>query len=518
MNKNEEKLAVFWCNLLAPILYDEIEPDLWNRYIQSVCDKPILFPDGTLHKPSPKTLKRKLKKYRKYGFDALARKRRKDKGSFKAGAPEVIAKAIELKREQPFRSVRIINGYLYEMFGTTIPRSTMYRHFKQAGATRLKLGAVVKKVRKRWSRDHTHSLWIGDFEEGPYVVEKGEVVPTCLSAFIDCHSRYVVEARYYYRQNLDVLIDSLIRAFSVHGAPKALYLDNAKVYHSNGLVAACHRLQIQLIHRPPRDPAPGGAIERFFQTAQIQLEKEVRAGHILSLDELNQTLRAWLSESYHASNHSELKMTPKQMYDKGLAVIRKVDLSMALESFLETYGRTVNKDFSDVRVNNRFYKVDPKLRGDKVNVRIDPFSALDTVKIESPDEVYLGQGMLHTRDKGDKGAPFTPEKPKHDLKAHWIRQHNKRLEETAHGIDFRKINSHRPWPFHDFANTTASLLGRKGKMTDFNAGELEALKKVYNQSVKINRVMLQRACETAPEKTLTYLILELKKRIQKEEN
>ena len=36
-------------------------------------------------------------------------------------------------------------------------------------------------------------------------------MPTHLSAFIDCHSRYVVEARYYLRENLDILIDSLLR-------------------------------------------------------------------------------------------------------------------------------------------------------------------------------------------------------------------------------------------------------------------------------------------------------------------
>jgi hypothetical protein len=38
----------------------------------------------------------------------------------------------------------------------------------------------------------------------------GEATATHLSAFIDCHSRYVVEARYYLRQNLDILIDSLL--------------------------------------------------------------------------------------------------------------------------------------------------------------------------------------------------------------------------------------------------------------------------------------------------------------------
>jgi hypothetical protein len=40
-------------------------------------------------------------------------------------------------------------------------------------------------------------LWVGDFEEGPYVLVDGEVLPTYLCLFIDCHSRYVVEGRYY---------------------------------------------------------------------------------------------------------------------------------------------------------------------------------------------------------------------------------------------------------------------------------------------------------------------------------
>jgi hypothetical protein len=33
---------------------------------------------------------------------------------------------------------------------------------------------VRKPVRKRWTREHTHDLWVGDFEEGPYVLVDGE--------------------------------------------------------------------------------------------------------------------------------------------------------------------------------------------------------------------------------------------------------------------------------------------------------------------------------------------------------
>jgi len=36
-----------------------------------------------------------------------------------------------------------------------------------------------------------------------------------------------------------------------------------------------------------------------------------------------------------------------------------------MESFLQSIRRTVNPTFSDVQVNNRYYRVDPKLRGDR---------------------------------------------------------------------------------------------------------------------------------------------------------
>ena len=119
------------------------------------------------------------------------------------------------------------------------------------------------------------------------MIQQGQAIKTHLSAWIDCHSRYIVEARYYVRENLDILIDSLLRAWGNHGASRELYVDNAKIYHAKALQLACTQLNIKLLHRPPRDPPPGGLIERFFQTCQSQFEAEVRASQILTLDELN---------------------------------------------------------------------------------------------------------------------------------------------------------------------------------------------------------------------------------------
>lgn len=519
MDKKQEKWAIFWCDLLSPVIYDEIEPELTNRFLKQLTDKQIFFPDGRTGKPSLKTLRRKLNRYREGGFDALARKKRRDRGQPRNTAPEVIAKAIELKKEQPYRSPEAINRFLEEMYGVNVPRATLYRHLKHAGATRIKLGVTQKKVRKRWTRNHTHDLWLGDFEDGPYVLEKGNIVPTYLSGFIDCHSRYGVSARYYLRENLDVLIDSFIRALSIHGAPHDLYVDRAKVYLSNGLKAACYRLKIKLLHRPAGDPPPGGLIEKFFQTLQQQFEAEVRAGDLLSLAELNRALSAWLNVSYHKTINSEIGQTPEERYNKGLTVIRQVDMSRVIESFMQSVKRTVNRTFSDVQVDKRWYRVDAKLRGDRVQVRFDPFATWDSVKIYSLNDEYLGTGTLHDRSSVIPGGPEQSRgKPKHSYTNLLIRQHKKMLAEQSGTIDYRKVVQRRPWPFHEFAKTIAQLLGRKAGLADLTTGELETLKKAYNQSRSIDRNMVKRAFETALYPTVPYVIRELKHLIQKEVN
>jgi putative transposase len=325
----------------------------------------------------------------------------------------------------------------------------------------------------------------------------------------------VVEARYYFRQNLDVLIDSLIRAWSNHGASLELYLDNAKVYHANGLKAACYRLHTRLLHRPPRDPAPGGLIERFFQTAQHQFEAEVRAGDLLTLEQLNRALSAWLAVGYHKDIHSETGQAPEDRYQKGLTIIRQVDMSRVIESFMQAIPRTVNRTFSDIQVNKRFFRVDPKLRGDKVEVRFDPFSTWDTVQIYSSDGQYLGTGSLHQRQTGLPAGPDPQrKKPEHSYTELLIQQHKQRLAEKTGGIDYRNIVERSPWPFHQFASTVAHLLGFKAGLTALCSGDLEALKKVYNQCAAIDRQMVKKAFENAPQPTVLYIVAELKQLIK----
>ena len=519
MKKKDEAWAIFWCTLLHPILFGEIEPNEVRRFLGKLSKEERLFPNGVRRMPSLSTLRRKLDIYQEQGFDALARKPRDDRGTTRAHRPDVIERAIELKRDQPKRSHRTINKFLETEFKQRIPPSTLYRHLKNAGATQIKIGVDDKKVRRRFSRDHTHDLWVGDFEQGPYVVHQGQVVSSHLSAFIDCHSRFLIEGRYYFRENLDILIDSLLRAWACHGASSQLYVDNAKIYHSRGLKTACYRLTIELLHRPPKDPPAGGLIERFFETTQSNFEAEVRAGEILTIEQLNKAFSAWLEMSYHQEIHSEIHESPKQRYEAGLRVLRTVDIEKARQSFFQRETRRVDPDFSDVRLANRLYRVDKRFRGDKVEVHYDPFSDQEGVLIYSLEGVYLGKGSLHHREKGgDPSPPSTPKKAKHSYLDLLISQHENELKKSTRGIDYRCALKEGSWPFPSFAKSFAQLLGRKGDLSSFTTLELETLRNTFNRCSGLDEILLIEAFENAPEKTLPYVVYELQETVSSKKN
>jgi len=507
MNARQEDEAVFWCGLLTSVLFEQLEKGEERRRLRELSQQEAMFPNGRRRKPSLSTLKRKLKKYRAGGFNAMARKARSDRGEPRAVCAGVIATAVAAKQEQPRRSPTMLNLILERQHGRTVPRSTLYRHLKAAGATRLKLGVTQQKVRKRWTCEHTHEMWAGDFEYGPYVLVEGQSRQSYLSAFIDVCSRTIVAARYYVRQDFDVLSDTLIRGFEVHGVPLKIYLDNGKVYHAQALKRACYRLGAGLLHRAVGDPATGGIIERFFETVQSQFEAEVRAGDLLNIERLNEAFAAWLEVVYHRNPNSETGQSPRQRYDQRLIAIRQADMEAVAESFLQQAERTVDKTFSDIRLDNRFYKVDPKLRGDRLRVRYDLRGPVEEILLYSLKDEYLGKGLVHQRQEGqDPGPEPRRAAPRFDLLGLLIDKHRQQLAAEIGGIDYSVMQQPRRWSFDAFAACLADLLGRQGGLSAFNAEELDALSKVHARHPNLTRTLLKKAVAQAERPTLPAIV------------
>ncbi|RLA03137.1 MAG: hypothetical protein DRQ45_03500 [Gammaproteobacteria bacterium] len=510
MNARQEQEALFWCSLLDRVLFEGLDTVEECRELREISRQEVVFPDGRKRKPSLSTLKRKLKKYRQGGFNEMGRKVRSDLGKSRAVPDEVIATAIAAKKDQPRRSSVMLNLILKHQHGKTVPRSTLYRHLKNAGATRIKLGVSKQKIRKRWTKEHTHDMWAGDFEYGPYVLVEGKSVQSYLSAFIDVCSRTIVAARYYVRQNFDVLSDTLIRAFEVHGVPLRIYLDNGKVYHAHALKRACYRLGTGLVHRTKGDPATGGIIERFFETVQSQFESEVRAGNILSLDRLNESFAAWLEVVHHQTPNSCTGQPPKQRYDERLIAIRQADMEAVTESFFRHEERTVDKTFSDIRLNNRFYKVDPKLRGDRLDVRYNLRGPVEEILLYSLKEEYLGKGILHQREEGQDVPPEAKRSGEtYDMMGMLIDEHKKQLSDEIGGIDYGATGRRHRWSFDAFGTCLADLLGRKGGLSAFSAEELKALKQVHECHRNLTRTLLKKAFAQADRPTIPSIVYAL---------
>jgi hypothetical protein len=356
-------------------------------------------------------------------------------------------------------------------------------------------------------------LWVGDFEHGPVAVHHGQAVKTHLSAWIDCHSRYVVGARYYVRENLDILVDSLLRAWGQHGASRELYVDNAKIYHAKALTLACAALNIRLLHRPPRDPPAGGLIERFIRTAQEQLEAEVRAARLLTLEDLNRVLSAWLETAYHAHPHSETHETPHVRYLAGSRFTRAVQLNNVLTFFHRREQRTVHKDFSDVCLDGVFYAVDPRFRGDRLHVQYDPFGPREEVLLHSLAGIYLGLGRRYQREKGSHPQPQAPVQAKpiepSYLKALEADQAAAHERQRQSGIDYHSARQRNLWSLTRFAHRFAQLLGRREGLSSLNAQEMEVLAAFHARHERVHEKLLRQAFADAPSPSIPHVLWQL---------
>lgn len=518
MTSKQEKYALFWSTHLGVLLLEERDEIEEERILLELSRKEVVLPSGKRRVIRLRTWRKMLRKYRDKGYEAFFRQARSDLGKPRKQRDEIIAKAIELKKEQPTRSDVIINKVLMKLFGQTVPRSTLYRHFKKEGATRIKLGLDKKPARKSWTCKHTHDMWLCDFADGPYVMENGVMVPTHLVVFIDKHSRYVVSAKYALSEDLSVLRIALIEGVAVHGLALAYYFDNAKVFRALAWSQVCIRMGQRVYYRPVREPEPGGMIERFIQTTQGQFETEVRAQEspYLNLATLNEAYRAWLQTVYHKTVHSEINQTPEEMYKKGRLPLRNADMASLNECFFKRVIRKVDPSYSDVRIDCRFYKVDLKLRGDKIEVRYDPEKPYDAVELYTPNGQYLGQGLFHKREEKryPQPVPNTSKKPITNVIELLIDESKKEHKEELEAFFQGSTGEPRTWSFSAFAATWAELTGRQGGISAFSEQELVFLQEIHERHPNLTRALLKKAVAMVKPPTT---FIKIANQIQKQE-
>jgi len=336
------------------------------------------------HNISERTLRRYLHEFRQYGYDGLLKQPNSTKGTSKTIPPDVMEKAIELRRELPSRSIRriltILEGEGLISPGA-IPKSTLSRHMRLRG-----FGASQAKTEdrqtaaKRFQKEHRNTLWQADIKFGPYIPGKnGKKVRTYLLAFIDDASRMIMHAEFYDNQRLPILEDAFRKALLKFGRPEAVYIDNGKIFISKWFRLACARLKVNHIAAKPYSPASKGKIEKFNCFVSEFLE-ELSLEPADSLQTLNQKFRVWLDEGYIHKKHDSLPdQTPFEAYRTDTAKIHYVSQQECHDLFLWEQPRKVDNS-GCISIAGVEYEAGAQFVRKLVDVRYDPFD-LSTVEI-----------------------------------------------------------------------------------------------------------------------------------------
>ena len=255
-----EAVATERMQLIAPLLDPHVDQATRRELMQTICAQ-----SGV----SDRTVRRYLAQFQAAGFEGLKPRGRQSARSAVI-APDVMAAAIQLRREAPHRSVRQIIQVL-EWEGRVAPgqikRSTLKERLAAAGySTRqMRLYRSPGTAARRFQRRHRNAVWQADIKYGPYlpIGPNGKSQPVYLSVVIDDATRFVVHAAFYPTQDQTIVEDSLRAAIRRYGVPQRLYFDNGKQYRSRQMARIGAKLGIRIVYTPPYAPEAKGKVERF---------------------------------------------------------------------------------------------------------------------------------------------------------------------------------------------------------------------------------------------------------------
>lgn len=103
-----ELIAAFRYQVIAPLVSRPLSYGEQRTLIHTLCQQSWQTPEGEWETLSPRTIYRWLAAYRAGGWSALAPAPRADAGTLRHLDPEILALAIQLREENPTRSVQHI--------------------------------------------------------------------------------------------------------------------------------------------------------------------------------------------------------------------------------------------------------------------------------------------------------------------------------------------------------------------------------------------------------------------------
>ena len=411
----QDKEALKRLEMITPLMDPDMDDAKRCQMREEIAEK---------NKITTRSLYRYEKYYRENSFDGLRPMNRQMRRSAKlpGNYDEIVAQAIQLKREVPRRSVRQIIKIL-EIEGWAPPgilkASTLQRYLYKAGLGKKQMRKYAESREtssRRFCRPHRMELLQGDIKYGPQIRDKdGKLIKTYLSSLIDDHSRYILQSEFYDNQRAEIVEDTFHKAILKHGAFDTGYLDNGTQYISEQLQKSCGKLGIRLLHAKPRNCEAKGKIEKFHQKVDSFIA-EIRIAHVHSVEELNERWKYYLEEEYQKESHEGIReyyeamdvkvpsggISPEQEWNRDTRKLTFIDVGTVSEAFMHHEMRQIDKAgcFS---FDGRLYEASTALAGAEVEIIYDP---LHTAEIE-----VRYQGIAPIKAKPVRIGAFADKKP-----------------------------------------------------------------------------------------------------------
>jgi putative transposase len=343
--------------------------------------------NGQSRRVAYKTLEEWFYKYRNGGFEALKPRPRKDRHKSRILPEDIQQLILEMKREDPGRSARLIVREL-ELAGRIGPRqvsvSSVQRLLRQHGLSVPRM-EWDHAARYRWEAAVCGELWQADALHGPVLMNPatGRTQRVIVFGLIDDRSRLMPYLEGGFGETEQRFLTVLYQAMARRGIVRKLLLDNHASFSGYDLRLLCARLGIHLVHSRPGDAPSKGKIERVWRTLRAQLIDRLDLEKVTTLEEFNLRLWTWVETEYHRQPHSSLSgRRPLEVWESEADQIRWAEDPQKLEqNFYGEAERFVRND-STVQWRGVFYEVPPYLRRQTVRLR---YALLDSTRVSVLD-------------------------------------------------------------------------------------------------------------------------------------
>ena len=373
MNKEEkfQKIALFRYSLIASAITDTFEAPSLAQHFRNVAAKKHLYPDGKHVDVTYHSLERWFYNYKKLGLAGITPKARADVGKPRVLSDAAIDRIHELREKFPYITGKAIYSKLIEggvVNAAEISLATVHRFIRSNG---LKAAAGSLREVKAFEMEFVNDCWQSDASRGPVIRISGKKTQTFMFAFIDDASRHVLHFQTYANDNAINMQDSFRQAIAKAGVPKKIFVDNGKSFDNLQLQLICASLGIVISHSRPYAAKSRGKVERLFRTVKDGWMNATDWNSFSSLDDINVSFAAFLSDKYTNSVHSSINCTPKQRFMRDYERIRHIPAEELNFHFLHRKECRVT-NAATIKLMGMEYETPQQFIGSKIKVRYLP--------------------------------------------------------------------------------------------------------------------------------------------------